>query len=139
MKRLSFFLNNNVILNLFQYLITIIMTLFLVGCSEFNAVKSPSVEITADTSADMCRIELSAGRYGIIRYTTDGSIPQFRSALYEETLSLPVGTTLRTASFCPGGRRSEIVTVTVERPVDASVIIQNSEYCPTPADSEPSK
>ena len=138
MKRMSFFLNKGM-LNMFQYLITIIMTLFLVGCSEFNAVKSPSVEITADTSADMCRIELSAGRYGIIRYTTDGSIPQFRSALYEEALSLPVGTTLRTASFCPGGRRSQIVTVTVERPVDTSVIIQNGEYCPAPADSESSK
>ena len=138
MKRMSFFLNKG-ILNLFQYLITIIMTLLLIGCSEFNAVKSPSVEITADTSADMCRIELSAGRYGIIRYTTDGSIPQFRSALYEETLSLPVGTTLRTASFCPGGRRSEIVTVTVERPADKSLSIQNGEYCPTPPDSESSK
>ena len=122
-----------------SFVLLIIFITLLTGCSEFNAVKSPSVEITADTSADMCRIQLSAGRYGIIKYTTDGTAPNNKSDIYEEPLSLSVGTTLRTASFCPGGRRSEIVTVTVERPADKSLSIQNGEYCPTPTDSESSK
>ena len=120
-----------------KYSLVFLITLLFVGCSEFNAVKAPSVTITADTSADMCRINLSAGRYGIIKYTTDGTIPIASSATYSEEISLPVGTTLRTASFCPGGRRSEIITTTIETPPAASsIIITNGEYCITPSDSE---
>ena len=85
-------------------LMIIIITLF-TGCSEFNAVKSPSVEITqSDVSSDQCTIVLTAGRYGIIRWTTDGTVPVYASEIYESPLTLPAGTTLRTASFCPGGR-----------------------------------
>ncbi|MBR6201120.1 MAG: chitobiase/beta-hexosaminidase C-terminal domain-containing protein [Spirochaetales bacterium] len=122
-------------------LMIIIITLF-TGCSEFNAVKSPSVEITqSDVSSDQCTIVLTAGRYGIIRWTTDGTVPVYASEIYESPLTLPAGTTLRTASFCPGGRRSEIVTVTVEPPSskESAVIITNSEYCPAPPNSETSK
>ena len=119
-----------------KYSFVFLITLLVIGCSEFNAVKAPSVEITkSDNTADYCTIVLTAGRYGIIKYTTDGTAPIASSATYSEAISLPVGTTRRTASFCPGGRRSEIITTTIETPSAASYSITSGEYC-TPSDSE---
>ncbi len=101
----------------------------LVGCTQLSPVKSPSLTVTAsDTTDDCYKVDMKAGRYGLIFYTLDGSVPTLRSEMYTGSLYVQSGTTIRSASFCPGGRRSEIVSIDIDSRTDRSSLIK-AEYC----------
>jgi len=73
------------------------------GIDYADGAFAPAFQVTA-TADKAFHVALSnqAG-YGAIRYTTDGSAPTVRSALYGQPLMLQDTTTLRAATFSPDG------------------------------------
>jgi hexosaminidase len=73
------------------------------GIGYADSAFAPAFHVTATANGTFL-VELSNQvEFGTIRYTTDGSVPTTRSALYVQPIALPGKTTLRVATFAPDG------------------------------------
>ena len=80
------------------------------------ACPAPKIE-TKRLSAKMAAVTISSSRGDVvIRYTTDGSLPTTRSAVYERPLELAYGVTIRARAFSHDGEKSVAAELALKPP-----------------------